>query len=51
MIKFKYKCFTLAHMPRECATIEQVKVCRQFIADTFNLNVYDVIIKNSLANR
>ena len=48
MLRFTYKGFTIAHMDLLGATMEQVKACREVIADTFGLNTYNVrmIIKS-----
>ena len=45
MIKFTHKDETLAYMPREGATIEQVKACRQIVADGAGLDLLSVIVK------
>ena len=42
MIKFIHKGKELACMPRIGATIEQVKACRQIVADRSGLGLYDV---------
>ena len=44
MLRFTYKGFTLAHMDLNGAEMEQVKACREVIADTFGLNTYSVVI-------
>jgi hypothetical protein len=45
MIKFTHKGKELALMPRIGATIDQVKACRQIIADRSGLDLYDVRIQ------
>ena len=45
MIEFKHKGNILAYMPRVGATIEQVKACREIVADKFSIDLYDVRMK------
>ncbi len=45
MIEFNHKGKTLAYMPRVGATMEQVKACREIVADKHSLNLYDVRLK------
>ena len=45
MIEFTCGEITLAYTPRVGATIEQVRACREIVADRFGLNLYAVRLK------